>query len=211
MSTLIAKPSGVPFLEKDVWGEIIFKEPLYVGLAYAKDGQIHVEKYIEEENKKDSKIIDAAFRRLETLTDFNVVVFFEHKKTKVFRLTQENIPPIVINDKLVYVAAGEILSLTKEHKKIYSDAFYMKDYLFNPVLAGIPDLFYSYSGAWLLEKFIPGTSALVFLNADGKGDDGFSVIHHSKGEIFNKMWCFDTEYYLPKEKLLKKVTPRFWP
>ena len=207
MSTLIAKPAGVPFLKKDVWGEIIFKEPLYVGLAYSKDGRVCVEKYVAQDNYSK---IDEAFKRLEALTDSNVAAFFEHKRTKVFQLTQENIPPILVNDQLTYVAAGDVLSLSKDNKKIFSDSFYIKDYLFNPVMKGLPDLFFSYSGAWLLERFVPTSTALIFLNGDGKGDDGFSIIHQSIGEMFNNMWCFDTEYLLPKEKLAK-AAKRIWP
>src|SRR6266478_3270507 len=112
MSILLCKPKGIQLLQKEAEFEMVFERPYYLTFAYSDGEKVHIEKYRDSDMK-------VAWKKLESLKDNAAIIFFEHKRRKIFEKRSENVPPTRLNDELAYIGVGTILTLIKKLRKQY--------------------------------------------------------------------------------------------
>lgn len=183
-SFIISKPAGALFKKSDFFPEIISDPIYYISIAYAKDDQIHIKKFSKAYD------LNLAWEALESLTDYSLIAFFYSKKEKVIENNIDNLCPVRLNDDVVYVAAGDILSLRKQTKKKFTDVFFMKQYMFDAMMEKNPYIFFSYAGCWLVDAILPSTTALAFIRGNGE----VSIINKEKGFVMNNIWFFSPDH-----------------
>lgn len=188
MSTLIYKKANTAFIKKEVCFEMVFERPYYMTVAYADGKKVHIEKF--KSNTKDKSIsIEAGWKKLESLTEYPAIMLFYSGKEHIFEKNINNLPPVILENGSAYISVGTILALQKKSKKLYSDAFFFKDYAFDKMNEMCPNLFFTFHGSWLLKQIIPTYSAMAFIKPDGE----VSLIYkEGKSDTFKGMWYFDT-------------------
>src|SRR6266446_9999923 len=147
MALLLCKPKGVQLLQKEAEFEMVFEHPYYLTFAYSDGEKVHIEKYKDS----DMKI---AWKKLESLKNNAAIIFFEHKRRKIFEKYSDNVPPTRLNDELAYIGAGTLLNFIKKVRKEYSSSYYFKQFKLDNLLKMDSNIFFSHPMRWFLEKVI---------------------------------------------------------
>lgn len=197
-SVIIHKPFGVGTSVTDLFRTIVFFRAKHIGVLYTDWTEMKTRKFSEKTGD-----LEQAENFILGLKDYPALLFFSSEKAKKFIRNRDNMPPVLVNQDLGYVSAGEIVALPAKVDKDYTDTNYMNGFSFQPIAKMIPDFFFTFEGMWLLDNMIPNETSIAFMKVDGD----VTLSNQNKWCVHNEMQYFDTVIAsASKKKKEKKET-----